>query len=157
MTLFLKRTMVPLVGILATSMLACSSPLSPGESRELQEAEARWTARPFQAYSFEVKVGCFCDPVVNQWSRVEVVNGTVTRVVTIASGNDVSSEHRNFFPTIERLFANIRQASRGDGVEDIEVEFDAALGYPRWIRFVSKPDLLDAGASYELRNASALP
>ncbi len=154
MELFLKRTI--LVGILAGSMAACTSPLSPGESRRLQEAEARWTARPFQAYSFEVKVGCFCAPVINQWSRVEVVNGTVTRVVTIASGNDVSPEDRTYFPTIERLFANIRQAAREDW-EDIEVEFDAALGYPRWIRFVSKPDILDAGASYELRNASALP
>lgn len=155
MALFLKRTI--LVGILAASMAGCTSPLSPVESRELQEAEARWTARPFEAYSFEMRVGCFCAPALNEWSRVEVVNGTVSRVITIASGNDVSPGEKHYFPTVERLFADIRQASGENWVQDIEVEFDAALGYPTTIRFEPKRGILDAGSSYELRNAAALP
>ena len=157
MPFFTKRRVMPLVGILAGSVVACSSPLSPAESLRLQEAEARWAARPFQAYSFEMRVSCFCAPVLNQWSRVEVVNGTVTRVVTIASGNEVSPAERSYFPTVERLFADIRRATGEDWVRDIEVEFDPALGFPTLIRFEPERDVIDGGSSYELRNASALP
>jgi hypothetical protein len=131
--------------------------LSPSESLELQRAETRWESRPFDSYAFEVRVGCFCPPVLNEWSRVEVVNEAVTRVVTLASGTEVRPEERAFFPTVERLFDNIRNASREGWVKDIDVEFDAVLGYPTSIDFIPKPNILDAGALYELRNASALP
>lgn len=131
--------------------------MSPVESLELQQAEARWASRPFQSYSFEMRVSCFCAPALNEWSRIEVVNGAVTRVVAIANGIEVTPVDRGYFPTVERLFADIRRASREDWVEDVDVQFDAALGYPTMIRFEPKRGILDAGSSYELRNASALP
>jgi hypothetical protein len=143
--------------VVAGFLSACTSPLSPGESRALEDAEARWAARPFQSYAFEMRVGCFCAPALNDINRIEVVAGTVTRVVSLTSGTEVPAVERVYFPTIERLFDDIRRASREDWVDDIEVQFDGVLGYPTSIRFQPKRGILDAGSTYELRNASAIP
>lgn len=147
----------PIGFILAGSVLACHSPLSPGETHALDEAEARWAARPFQSYVVDIRVSCFCPPVVNRWSRVEVVDGSVTRVVTLESGIEVSPEERRYFRTVEQLFDHIREVAQADHIEDIVVEFDRELGYPTFIRFDPKDGILDAGSEHHLRNAVALP
>lgn len=158
MALNIKRlVLIPILAIVAGSALACGSPLSPGESRELNEAEARWAARPFQAYAFEMRLGCFCPPIVTDWSRVEVVNGSVARVVVLESGTEVSAGERVYFRTVEQLFDDIRQASRQEWVRDVVVRFDAELGYPTLIRLVPEEGILDAGSEHHLRNAAALP
>lgn len=152
-----RLTLMPILSFVAGSALACASPLSPGESRALDAAEARWAARPFPSYSFETRIGCFCPPLLNEWSRVEVVNGSVTRVVLLESGTEVSPEERMYFRTVEQVFDHIRQSSESDWVEDVVVRFDLELGYPTLIRFVPKDGILDAGSEHHLRNAAALP
>lgn len=77
--------------VMAGATVACKSPLSPLELVELNAAEARWAARPFQSYAIEMSASCFCDPILNQWARVEVVNGIVNRVVLVDSGTEVST------------------------------------------------------------------
>lgn len=146
-----------LVGILAGAALGCGSPLSPYERRELEQAEARWAARPFESYSYEIRLGCFCPPTVTEWARVEVVGGTVSRVVLVESGAEVNSGDRAWFKTMEQLFTDIRQASRDEVYDDIVVRFDGDLGFPTSIQYIPKPGVLDAGAHHSLRNARALP
>jgi hypothetical protein len=147
----------PILAFVAGSALACASPLSPGELRALDEAEARWAARPFQSYSFETRIYCFCPPILNEWSRVEVVNGSVTRVVLLESGTEVSPAERVSFRTMEQVFDDIREASRHEWVKDVVVRFDLELGYPTLIRFVPEEGILDAGSEHHLRSAAALP
>lgn len=145
-----------IVGIAAGAALGCQSPFSPGERRELEQAEARWGARPFESYAYEIFHGCFCAPTITQWARVEVVNGTVNRVVLLESGDEVTSGEQAYFRTMEQVFNDIRQASRDATYKDIVVKFDRDLGFPTSIRYIPKEGILDAGASHSLRNAQAL-
>ena len=146
-----------LVVLAGGSALACKSPLSPLELVELNAAEARWASRPFQSYAIEMIQSCFCSPLVTQWARVEVVNGTLNRVVLVESGTEVSPGERTYFQTVEEVFAGIRAAPRQDWVKDVVAEFDPELGFPTSVSFVSKDGIMDAGGFRAIRNAVALP
>lgn len=147
---------VTLLGLLAASLVAWESPLSPSELRALAEAEARWGARSFQDYAFEIRRSCFCEPEVTQWARVEVVGGSVNRVVLLESGAEVAPAQRGRFPTVELVFSSIRAANDDESLEDVIVEFDRQLGFPRRVTFVPKPDILDGGSSSYLRYAGPI-
>jgi len=152
-----RLALVALVALAGGSTVACESPLSPLELAELNAAEARWAARPFQSYAIEMSESCFCDPILNQWARVEVVNGLVNRVVLVDSGTEVSPLQRSYFRTVEEVFHSIRAAQHDDWVKDIVVEFDPQFGFPTSVRFVPKEEILDGGSHGRLRNAAPLP
>src|SRR5881296_679055 len=96
--------------VLAASLTACESPLSLGELRALADAEARWAGRGFQDYTFEIRRSCFCEPLITQWARVEVVGGQMTRVVLLDTGAEVPPAQRGRFVTVEQVFtASARQ------------------------------------------------
>ena len=147
-----------LLTVVAAATVACSSsPLVPSEVRELDRAEARWAARPFRAYSIEMKTSCFCPPIINEWARVEVVNDSVTRVVLVDSGTEVSPAERPSFRTVEWLFSTIRSAQDAEWVKDVVASYDPVLGFPTYVSFIPKDGITDAGSVHYLRNAAALP
>ena len=143
--------------LLAASLTACDSPLSLGELRALTDAEARWAGRGFQDYAFEIRRSCFCEPLITQWARVEVVGGQLTRVVLLETGAEVPPAQRGRFPTVEQVFTSIRAASQDELLDDVIVEFDHQLGFPTHVSFITKPDILDGGSASYLRNAGPLP
>lgn len=146
------------LGLVAAALAACESPVSPGEMRALAEAEARWAARGFPDYAIEMLHVCFCAPEVTQWARVEVVAGSVSRVVLLESGADMSAEQRSYFQTVEQVFGAIREANNHyGGLKDVIVEFDRTLGFPTEVNFVPEPDLVDGGGARYLRNAGPIP
>ena len=152
------RTRLLLLGLSAVAASACAeSPLSPIELLRLAEAEARWAARPFPDYSFEIRKSCFCAPETTQWARVDVVGGQVSRVVLIATGEELAPLQRSYFPTVEGVFGSIHSAHDDDYLKDISVEYDHQLGYPTQVDFVSQPNIADGGATYYLRNAAPVP
>jgi hypothetical protein len=151
------RKRLLLLSLWAAAATACDSPLSPSEWLRLTDAEARWAARPFPDYSFEMFESCFCPAEMTQWARVEVVNDQVSRVVLLATGADVPPPRRDYFPTVERIFSYIHSANHDDYLRDLVVAFDPHLGYPTQVDFLSKPDIMDGGATYYLRNAAAMP
>ena len=124
---------------------------------ELADAETRWAARPFADYTFETSASCFCDPEISQWARVEVTAGVVTRVVLLASGNEVASDRRQYFSTVESLFTRIRQGQQDSYLADISAEYDPQLGYPTFIRLVAEPNIADGGSAHYARNVAPLP
>jgi len=150
-------TCIASLAIGSALLSACSSPLSPKEVLELADAEARWAARPFADYTFETSASCFCDPEISQWARVEVTTGVVTRVVLLASGNEVPSDRRQYFSTVESLFTRIRQGQQDSYLADISAEYDPQLGYPTLIRFVAEPNIADGGSAHYARNVAPLP
>lgn len=153
-----RVVLLPFLLLAAGSTIACSaSPLVPSEVRELDRAEARWAARPFGAYSIEMKTSCFCPPIINEWARVEVVNDSVTRVVLVDSGTEVSATERPSFRTVEWLFSTIRSAQDAEWVNDVVATYDPLLGFPTYVSFIPKDGILDAGSVHYLRNAAALP
>jgi len=149
--------LLPLLAIIAGSAIACESPLLPSEARELARAEARWAARPFQAYSIEIRTSCFCPPIINEWARVEVVNDSITRVVLVDSGAEVSPAERSWFRTVEGVFEAIHSAHNAEWVKDVVARYDPLLGFPTYASFVARDGIMDAGSVHYLRNAAALP
>lgn len=136
--------------------IACQTPSSIDGARVLAEARDRWSERGFPNYSFEMQQSCFCAPETTQWARIDVVDGAVRRVVLVASGAEVSDELFPAFPSIESIFDQL-EAEPPAWIERIEAEYDAALGFPTVVRFVSKPEVADADATYSLRNVNPLP
>jgi Family of unknown function (DUF6174) len=153
----LRSTIGPFLTLLAASVAACESALSPSELLTLHRAESLWAARSFQDYAIEMREACFCPDVVSQWARVEVVGGQVTRVTVLATGAEVAANERTYFRTVEQLFSLIRAVSGDDWVEDIGVEFDRELGFPTYVSVVPEPHILDAGGAHYLRNAGPIP
>jgi len=152
------RPRLLLLALSAAAAAACAeSPLSPIESIRLAEAEARWAARSFPDYSFEMRKACFCAPETTEWARVDVVGGQVTRVVMLATGAELPPLQRSYFQTVEGVFAAIHSAHDDDYLQDIRIEFDQHLGYPTRVDFVSQPNIADGGATYYLRNAVPVP
>ena len=147
---------VAYVGLLAASVAACESPLSPSELRALARAQGRWAARSFQDYAFEIRRSCFCEPSVTQWARVEVVSGGVSRVVFVDSGIEVGPAERARYPTVEQVFSRIRTGSDNEWVDDVTVEFDGQLGFPIRVTFSPKSGILDAGETIFLRNVGPI-
>jgi len=147
---------VTCLGLFAASLAACESPLSPSELRALAQAEARWAARSFQDYTFEIRRSCFCEPSVTQWARVEVVSDSVSRVLFVEIGIEVPPAEWARYPTVEQVFSRIRTGSDDDWVDDVTVEFDGQLGFPIRVTFTPKPGILDAGETIFLRNVGRI-
>jgi len=135
--------------VLAASLTACESPLSLGELRALADAEARWAGRGFQDYTFEIRRSCFCEPLITQWARVEVVGGQMTRVVLLDTGAEVPPAQRGRFVTVEQVFTSIRAANQNELVDDVIVEYDQQLGFPTRVRSITRPDILDGGDPHQ--------
>lgn len=150
------RSLIPLA-ILAIGLAACESPLSSSERRLLAEGQAKWATRGYGDYSIEMRRSCFCPPQVNEWARVEVVDGTVSRVTLLNSGEIITDSRRTHWSTVEQLFSGLRETGEGDWFEDIEFTLDPVLGYPSEIRWIAPDNVLDAGATQSLRNPAALP
>lgn len=140
----------------AAGLASCESPLSYADRRMLEVAEERWTRRGFTDYSFEMQRSCFCPPELTGWSRVEVAGSSVQRVVLLSSGEVITDSRRGFWPTMEELFKSIHEAAGAEWVERVELEFDATLGFPTMIQWLSPPDVLDGGGVDRLRNAVPL-
>lgn len=142
-------------GIVLTAVLlstACSSVLSPAEVLALRDAEARWAARPFQSYTYETIVSCFCPPVMSQWARVAVTGNLVTGAVLVANDSAVAADELASFPTIDELFASIRGYQESDWAKDVIVTYDRQYGHPTEISVYPKPGILDAGSTRYTRN-----
>jgi hypothetical protein len=151
------RVRIPYLVIIGIALGACHSPLSSREVLALADAEERWAARPFADYTFETSASCFCDPEISQWARVEVSGGAVTRVVLLASGQDVALDRRRYFRTVESLFDLIRQAQDSRAVKDISAEYDPQFGYPTFIRLAAPDNVTDGGSEHFARNLAPLP
>ena len=109
------------------------------------------------ACTFEIRRSCFCEPLITQWARVEVLGGQMTRVVLLDTGAEVPPAQRGRFVTVEQVFTSIRAANQNELLDDVIVEYDQQLGFPTRVRFIAKPDILDGGSASYLRNAGPLP
>ena len=157
------RTKVATIAMFAciVAVNACDSDIfGPGDFRELARARARWVARPFADYSYEIRTFCFCPPEVGQWTRVSVRNGAVSSVEAVDANPQFPITVLNYWSPIDTLFANLDRAmSQGDlggHYADIEVDYDGDLGYPKFIEYRAKPTIADAGATIEVRNVLPL-
>jgi len=151
-----------LTGTIAVALTACahSSIAGPGDVIEFTRAKARWDARTFVHYSFEIRTFCFCPPEMTQWTRVVVRNGVVEGATPVEANPEYPPPSTTYYQPIDSLFSNLRRAmSEGDirsHYSDIIVEYDSQLGYPTHIEYRSKPNIADGGATIDVRNVQPI-
>ena len=150
-----RRAVAGLVAVLAVA--ACGgSPFSPEEYREAARALARWEARGFTDYAYEIRSSCFCPPDLTQWARVEVRGGVVTEVRSVATGVVLAESLYSMWSPIDELFTWLLREHDDDHLVDVRADFDRGLGYPTYISFGYDSSVMDAGATYYLRNVVPL-
>lgn len=143
-------------------LMACDSSgiVGPKEFRRLAEAEARWNARPFADYTFEIRTFCFCPPEMAQWTRVSVRNGVVVAADAVVPDPNFPITTLRLWQPIDSLFSDLHRVMSSGPFEspyaEVVVEYDPVLGYPTLIEYIEKPTVADAAATITLRNVLPL-
>ena len=146
------RILTLLIAALAAG--GCLNPLSPRESQELRRAEAKWESKNIHDYTFEMRTSCFCGSEVHEWAIVEVRDDQIVSARSL-DGDPLTGFALSSRKTVDQLF-DAAKADRFDWVADIDFTFDSELGYPLEINFESKPNIADAGLTYQARNLQPL-
>ena len=124
------------------------------------EARARWDARPFADYSYEVRTLCFCPPEMSRWTRVSVRNGVVVDAVPVEPDPGSPITTLALWHPIDTLFENLHRAMSESGsqsyLDAIVVDYDPELGYPTSIEYRTRSNVADGGSSRSLRNVRPL-
>jgi hypothetical protein len=81
--------------------------------------------------------------------RITVRQGSIESVTLLETGEAV--DPTNWF-TIEELFDRIPLWAKGDGVEDVTVEYDLTLGFPSSVEVRYEEGIVDAGDIYTVSN-----
>jgi len=142
--------------------VACNSSdlVGPLDFVRLAQAEAKWDARPFAEYSYEIRTSCFCPPEMNQWTRVSVRNGVVVDAEPVDPDPQFPITTLSYWDPIDTLFVNLRRAMSESGfrsyLEAINVEYDPVLGYPTSIEYRARSNVADGGSTHSLRNVVPL-
>src|SRR5918995_1842470 len=126
---------------LALAAAACSSPLDPGEARVLASARAQWEERPFADYTFDMRRASL--EVQTGPVRAIVRQGMIVSATLVETGDAVDPA---VWFTIEQLFNVIPHWAKGDGVDDVTIEYDSRLGFPSLIEVRSED--FAAGATF---------
>jgi len=108
--------------------------------REAQTRRAAWRARHISDYSIRVAVGCFC-PWPSTPAILEV-RGGVARALRDTTGRPFGALREPWSKyTVEGLFDAVEQSAQG--VDVLEVTYDALLGYPTSISGAGRLGLPD--------------
>ena len=135
-------------------MAGCSDAFDSGEERELEQARTRWNGAGFQDYRVEVRLGCFCQAALQDFSRLTVQAGQVVAVDPLTPTPGAEDIPLDAWPTVPEVFELIESASRQSEYTEVEAQYDPILGYPTRLQLRCEADVLDCGALYELQNLS---
>ena len=122
------------------ALASCSSILGPRS--ELSEARVRWSKRGPSSYVMTISRSCECTPQMSGPVIVTVQNGILVSRTYKNSGAAVPADHVSLFPEVHGLFESIASLHREDPY-DIDVDYDAALGYPVSISVDMHKDYVD--------------
>jgi uncharacterized protein DUF6174 len=143
---------------IALVVTACDSDIvGPGDLRLLGEAHARWNARSFADYTYEIQTLCFCPPEITQWTRVTVRDGAVANAEPVEPDPNFPITG-SYWQPIDSLFVDIhrRITEQASYLDAVIANYDAQLGYPTRIEYRYKANILDAGAIINVRNVVPL-
>jgi hypothetical protein len=123
----------------------------------LDQAVARWSRLGPASYRFWLEEGCFCPPAapIDIVVRHGVVDDSSAVPADSLPGRpDVSQGRLPEARTVDDMFREIR-ASLRDTSWAVQVEYDSALGYPRWFT-VGHRHIADIGHSLRVSRFLAL-
>ncbi len=119
-----------------------SAALTAEQSAALTAAEERWKRSSLRDYSFEIHPFAPLSFGQNA-AKIEVRGGVVKSVTRLGSLDPPR-------PTVDDLFASIREASRSGRYAKIEATYDAKLGYPSRIVFTAIKEIRDGNSIIEI-------
>jgi len=128
---------------------------------ELDAARARWRARGPAAYSVVVSRACECLPEATRPAllvvrRTDGGAGEVVESATYAdNGAAVPAEYAAYFYAVEGMFKLVADALSA-GADQVSVEYDAELGYPRRVYIDYDAVMADEEAIYALIDLAPL-
>lgn len=128
----------PILAFGLATLMACSN---PGEE-VLQNLE-KWQSAQLKSYSYVIRRVCFCSTDYVGPFRVTVEGNDVT-VEYVDSSQPVSEEVLKswFLGPMEKVFKNIHEAI-ADGIDRVDMDFDARYGYPTTVDFDYIADAID--------------
>jgi hypothetical protein len=125
--------MRPVGAALAALLLSsCGDALGPSEielrvlRHRLERAEARWEEHGPASYTLTLQRLCYCGEIEPR--QVTVIDGVVTDVRIVGSGAPLTEDQWQWYPSVEALFAIVRQAI-DERAHELEPEFHDTLGY----------------------------
>jgi hypothetical protein len=149
-----------LLGIVIGSACDNSSIFDARDLARVIDAEARWKARAFPDYTYEIRVSCFCPPEITQWTRVTVRHDAVTAAQAVDPQTQFPITTLQYWDPIDTLFANLRRTMTEKDAQSyldaVIADFDAQVGYPTNIEYRAKKNVADGGSVISLRNVLPL-
>ena len=113
-----------------------------------------WNEKGASTYQVTVTQTCFCPPDLRQPLRVSVADGAVVDV----AGLEQPMKHRENLDasrlTVDGLFRFIQQSAEREP-HQLEVEYDARFGFPRFIDYDGHEMIADDEFQYRLTDFSA--
>lgn len=134
----LVRTVAVTVGMLGVA--SCSSLVGP--RAELAEARVRWSERGPSSYVMTIVRSCECTPQMTGPVIVTVQDDVIVSRIYKNSGAAVDASHASLFPAVDGLFDSIASL-QGENPHEIDVDYDASLGYPVMISVDMHKDYVD--------------
>lgn len=132
--------------LLFGTALGCSDATGPS-TLELTLARQRWHAQDIHDYRYTLQVQCFCS--YTNPMRVFVAHDTVLGATDLRTGESIP---KDFVRTIDGLFDVVQRAQQAK--TPLEVQYDAALGFPTNIVDNGPAMVLDGGAIYTASDVS---
>jgi hypothetical protein len=131
----------------ATGPLTTAAP----QTADLETARQRWRAQDLHTYAFLLQRSCFCGNTHPLF--VAVVNDKVAGVVDFETFEGVDP---NVGQTVDDLFAFIQNAIKHHA-RLIDVEYDAAKGFPTKIDYDGQAQIADDEIFYRISDVHPIP
>lgn len=149
----LLRTVRPLaLLLLAVALHGCAIwPTGPvaRERRELERSRRLWESQQITGYRYRLQVFSFLPDEFRGPVLVEVRNRSTVSVTYVSSGAPARAQPFGSMDTVEELFDTISRALDRDP-DEVEVEYDPQLGYPRHARFDFEKNATDEEGGFEV-------
>ena len=151
--------------VFASILLACVACDTDGvvglqDLRRFEQAKARWDARSFTDYTYEIRTSCFCPPEIIRWTRVTVRGGVVVAAEAVEPDPNFPITTLTLWEPIDSVFASLQRtldnADDNSYLATLRVEYDAQLGFPTLIGIRMKPTVADGDSEKNLRNVTPL-
>jgi hypothetical protein len=130
---------------------ACADSIGP-ESAMLALNRAKWSAQGIDTYTFDYhRSSCECLPEWLEPVRITVVDGQVTSVIKIATGEAVPAPA--FRLTIDSLFVELANTLKGNPCR-LTVSYDGRRGYPTTVSVDYDKQMVDDEGGFFARLVS---
>jgi hypothetical protein len=143
---------VALPAIAVPLIVLAASCVSPTRTDELAVAKARWAAADASSYVVESRIRCFCPGHLAVWTRLTVRDGAVQSVEALEPLPPGAVSSVSGWYTVPQLFEIVERRSDDRTVAGLTARYHATLGYPEQIDVRCRPEVIDCGVTYELRN-----